>query len=686
MIQNQLIELLLRSLVCACLVCAAGSVNAQDESGPDVVPIAQAVNPKPDELPSLRVVKEKLWGKHFPMLSMTFPNVPAFQCDAWCYEADVEFLDARQLDGGAVEFRHRDKQHPQALVITTATPKPGSVEIIARVELDAENHVGEPLPDAPPGLNLCWQLRHSKDFASADGKYPEFVKRCFIFTDRGRTFLLDTKRTKIPVQAADHEYNNPPWVQSYIIASKIVPVTPTTSWAGYSPDRYLTPVIGTVSRDGKYLTAIANDSTESMAQAWHDCMHSNPDWLPADAPIGDKRWRLVVYAMENDPKKLLERVAQDFPREKRLVAAAEPPKSAAGWKAIVTRAGWLEIPESATWLTSLPLGPFVRLADNGILGVDRTNAIVSYDEGVSWESRPLFSGAEPMEVRPERAMLRTASGAIVLVFMNDAVAKWGWDKQTSSPAAGTHLPVRSIRSIDDGKTWIDNQVIYDGYSGDIHSIIQTRDGHIVAPVQELIYEEGRHALRPQWSVDDGKTWQRGNLLDIGGRGHHDGLIEGTLEELSDGRVWMLCRTNFGRFWSAFSMDSGKYWRVLQPSDIIASSSPGALKRLTSGKLLLIWNRTVRDDGQALPESVFQGGDKQWSEVRANNFRAELSAALSGDDGKTWSKPVVIARSVNAPGASLAYTYIFEHQPGKLWITTMQGDVRILIDEAELDER
>jgi len=354
-----------------------------------------------------------------------------------------------------------------------------------------------------------------------------------------------------------------------------------------------------------------------------------------------------------------------------------------GWKPVTTRAGTLEIPECATWMKSLPLGPFVRLGDGGILGIDRTNAIVSYDEGKSWVSRPLFTGVQPMDVRPERAMLRTASGTIVLVFLNDAVTKWSWDKQTSLPGPGTHLPVCTIRSVDDGKTWIDLQTIYDGYSGDIHSIIQTRDGHIIAPVQELMYEEGRHALRPQWSVDDGKTWKRGNLLDIGGRGHHDGLIEGTLEELSDGRVWMLCRTNLGRFWSGYSVDYGEYWRVLQPSDIIASSSPGTLKRLQSGKLLLVWNRPIRDDGSPLSDDVFQGGDNQWSEVRANNFRAELSAALSGDEGKTWSKPVVIARRLDAPGASLAYTYVFEHKPGELWITTMQGDVRIALSEASL---
>ncbi|MBI5090884.1 MAG: hypothetical protein HZB26_00395 [Candidatus Hydrogenedentes bacterium] len=198
---------------------------AAEETGPDIVPVAVANNPQPKELPSIRVVKEKLWGQYYPMVAMSFPNVPDFQCDAWCYESEVELVDAKPLEGGAVEMRHRDRQSPQALVITVIRPKPGSIEFEARVELDTKDHAGATLP-APPGLNLCWQLRHAPGFASKPDPYPEFVKRCFIFTDRGRTFLLDTDRTKIPVQTSDHEYNNPPWVQSYVSAAKLVPVTP----------------------------------------------------------------------------------------------------------------------------------------------------------------------------------------------------------------------------------------------------------------------------------------------------------------------------------------------------------------------------------------------------------------------------------------------------------------------------
>jgi len=50
-----------------------------------------------------------------------------------------------------------------------------------------------------------------------------------------------------------------------------------------------------------------------MAQAWHDCLHNNPPWMPADAPPAKRTWRLKVYAMENNPDALLQRVVKDFP-------------------------------------------------------------------------------------------------------------------------------------------------------------------------------------------------------------------------------------------------------------------------------------------------------------------------------------------------------------------------------------
>jgi hypothetical protein len=51
--------------------------------------------------------------------------------------------------------------------------------------------------------------------------------------------------------------------------------------------------------------------------------------------------------------------------------------------------------------------------------------------------------------------------------------------------------------------------------------------------------------------------------------------------------------------------------------------------------------------------------------------------FSADDGRIWSKPVVIARS-----SGLAYPYLFEPSPGLLWITTMFGNLRVRLLEQD----
>ncbi len=44
--------------------------------------------------------------------------------------------------------------------------------------------------------------------------------------------------------------------------------------------------------------------------------------------------------------------------------------------------------------------------------------------------------------------------------------------------------------------------------------------------------------------------------------------------------------------------------------------------------------------------------------------------FSDDDGKNWSKPVVIARiTEHSKVKNIAYPRVFEAKPGEIWITT-----------------
>jgi len=167
-----------------------------------------AKNPSPGVLPDLSVWQgSDETGRIFTYVAAAFPDVPGFVCDSWLYEGSSEFLRATALADGVLECRHAQENGE---VITTITPEPKGVEFAARFVAKTSVNVVSLVP-----LNLCWQFRRAPTFASKPDLYPEFAKRCFIFTEQGRTFLGEADRAPNPGYSVDHPYNRPPWVQSY---------------------------------------------------------------------------------------------------------------------------------------------------------------------------------------------------------------------------------------------------------------------------------------------------------------------------------------------------------------------------------------------------------------------------------------------------------------------------------------
>jgi lysophospholipase L1-like esterase len=166
------------------------------------------------------------------------------------------------------------------------------------------------------------------------------------------------------------------------------------------------------------------------------------------------------------------------------------------------------------------------------------------------------------------------------------------------------------------------------------------------------------------SDDLGKTWQRGDMLDYGIGAHdHAGSIEGTVIERKDGSLYLLLRTESGYLWEATSRD-GLKWDGLRQSGVKSVTCCAQLGRLADGRIALLWNAPPRH----LPAN--------------GTSRAELSLAFSEDEARTWSKPVVIAANYS-PGGRVSYPYLYERKPGELWITAMQGGLRMRINIADL---
>ena len=309
-----------------------------------------------------------------------------------------------------------------------------------------------------------------------------------------------------------------------------------------------------------------------------------------------------------------------------------------------------------------PLGPFVNLKDGSVLTVVGTEAWVSADEGKTWRKHPMFRDTKRFRTIPEHAAVCLKSGVVVVHFVNVGEQHYSWDIQRNRPNPDNRQPTYSVRSLDNGKTWEEPVKIVDDYSGCMRSVIQLRDGTLVSMVQRLNFPEGRNYSQPFWSADEGRTWHAADVMDCGKEhGDHSGLIEATLVELKDGRVWTLLRSYHGYFYEAFSSDSGRTWSPIppRPSKIKSTGSPGSLLRMSDGSIMLIHN--------AIPTEGYER-------------REELSVQFSDDEGGTWTKPLIIAK---CPGARVAYPYVLERRPGELWISAMQGDLKTTTTLKEL---
>lgn len=323
-------------------------------------------------------------------------------------------------------------------------------------------------------------------------------------------------------------------------------------------------------------------------------------------------------------------------------------------------------------------GPFVRTADGVIWGMDASGAIVSKDEGRSWTPKTIF---DPERFLPsgERALLRTKEGVLLYAFLNRKEMAFKWDEQKGGPLEGCRIPVYLSRSADDGVTWAPPVMLQDGWCGAVRQMLHLRSGRVLLICQKAMANPGRHATITYHSDDLGQTWHAGEIIDLGEAGNyrdpvtglnastHGGALEGTVLERGDGTLKLFLRVPHGCFYESISRDGVKWSRPI-PGPIEASDSPGMMVRLASGRVALVWNR-FRDP------------------VARTGRREQLSIAFSENDGLTWTTPQVIAvhptpRGQRESAYWISYPYLFEPEPGRLWISTMQGRLSAALREED----
>jgi hypothetical protein len=151
----------------------------------------------------------------------------------------------------------------------------------------------------------------------------------------------------------------------------------------------------------------------------------------------------------------------------------------------------------------------------------------------------------------------------------------------------------------------------------------------------------------RYSDDNGHTWNT-SYVPVGPRFRvkwphkksrwQNYAIEPTITELEDGTIWMLMRTSKDQLYESFSSDHGTTWSEPLPSRFYSTLTMPGFFRLKDGRLLLFFNSTT-----PLPEEDRTGDitireeqktGEVWEDVFTN--RDVLHAAISDDDGKTWT--------------------------------------------------
>lgn len=194
------------------------------------------------------------------------------------------------------------------------------------------------------------------------------------------------------------------------------------------------------------------------------------------------------------------------------------------------------------------------------------------------------------------------------------------------------LDIWEAHTTDQRAKWLAPHPIWHGRAGDMQSVFQLASGRIVLPLSywlpgrdwshrgtgfDAFNWMGSFRSSALYSDDGGAAWTQSPAVletpttaigELGG-------IEPDGIQLKDGRIWMLIRTQVGRFYETWSSDA-VHWSPPTPSDIRSSDSPALLVRLKDGRLLMFLNSCERY-------------------CYSNGGRQVLHAAISSDEGRTW---------------------------------------------------
>ena len=222
-----------------------------------------------------------------------------------------------------------------------------------------------------------------------------------------------------------------------------------------------------------------------------------------------------------------------------------------------------------------------------------------------------------------------------------------------------------LTSADEGKTWdnptecITDEVGYYVLNND--RAVQLKTGRLILPVAW----HNKPGQDPDWqgilmcylSDDNGKTWRRSRDTFKGKlpEGKRMAVQEPGIVELKDGRLMMYIRSDGGSQYISYSKDEGETWSETQPSDLASPLSPATIERMPwNGDLMCVWND--------------HSGDHPFPSGR----RTPLCVAVSKDDGKTWSKSIVLEGNPDGWYCYISITFV----KGQAILSYCAGDKKV----------
>jgi len=172
--------------------------------------------------------------------------------------------------------------------------------------------------------------------------------------------------------------------------------------------------------------------------------------------------------------------------------------------------------------------------------------------------------------------------------------------------------------------------------------------------------EGKHSAGVFRSTDQGATWERLGAARVPEKVYRS-ADEHMIVERKDGILWMLVRTVYG-LGESVSTDRGRTWSDVTPSPIRHETARFFLRRLASGKLLLV----------------------KHGPIKTRTKRSHLTAFLSDDDGRTWSSGLLLDErngvsypdGIQAPDGTIRIIYDYSRRKAKeiLLATFREEDV------------